>query len=290
MSLCWNSRIIADVRLSRVHGMRVTGGFGLRLGMDFSAPGWPADEVPPQMQLMPSAVYVGDSAPMLLGRAFPETPRPVLITGYGSGTVGALFEVVLSGGALEAVERIRNGRDLRIGVKLQAQAHRGAEVLVVEEDASKTFGQSEWLNALEQSGFSKTLLFEIQVPDGPEGSEPWARMLERARSEFFEGRFSSCVGSCRLVLESLTASLGQEPAMKTARELQKKDRTVEQRELMLRQAAMDYSSPSHHMDSGHPDDLYDRKSAQLLLGITAGLVRSALARLDGARRRIASES
>lgn len=40
MSLCWNNRIIADVSLARIHGFKVAGGFGFRLGLVFSVPAW----------------------------------------------------------------------------------------------------------------------------------------------------------------------------------------------------------------------------------------------------------
>jgi len=154
---------------------------------------------------------------------------------------------------------------------------------------SRTFSQSDWLIALEQAGFGRTMLFEVPIPEGEQGDEHWSRLLERARREFLEGRYSTSVGTCRLVLEALTSELKQDVAVQGASDLKKKrERTVEQRELVLRQAAMDYSSPSHHMDGGHPDDLYDRRAAQMLLGIVSSLVTSGLARAVDAQRAVAT--
>lgn len=293
MSLTWNSRIIANAHLTRVHGFKVAGGYGLRLGVDFTVPNWEVekDGPIPAVFFASSVVEVGDSQPLAIGRAFPETPQPFRVSKHSSGPTGALFDVILTPAAMERVERQRAGRDLRVTVKLQAEARKPEETLVVAYDASKTFTQSDWLVALEQAGFGRSMLFEVPIPEGAEGDEDWTRTLERARHDFFLGRYPSAVTACRMVLESLTQGLKQEAQLKVARDLHKKDRqllSVDQRELILRQAAMDYSSLSVHMGCGHPDDLFDRGAAQMLLSITSSLVSSALTRAAEAQLAVKS--
>ena len=291
MSLYWNSRIIADPVLARVHGYKVAGGYGIRLGLEFAVPAWDESKVGPTPAVFfyPCAVQVGDSEPYALGRAFSENPQPFLVTEHGSNPNGVLFDLVLSPAAMERLERTRAGQGMQVKVKLQAEARRPGETRVVSDEVSRTFSQSDWLIALEQAGFGRTMLFEVPIPEGRQGDEHWSRLLERARREFLEGHYSTSVGTCRLVLEALTSELKQDVAVQGASDLKKKrERTVEQRELVLRQAAMDYSSPSHHMDGGHPDDLYDRRSAQMLLGIVSSLVTSGLARAVDAQRAVAT--
>ncbi len=287
MSLCWNNRIIADVSLARIHGFKVAGGFGFRLGLEFSVPAWDEKTTGPMPTVLfyPAAVQVGESEPYAIARAFSENPQPFRVTAFGSGPSGVLFDIVLSPAAMEHLERTRVGRGMTVKMRLQVEARRDGEVQVISDDVSKSFNQSDWLVALEQAGFGKTMLFEVPIPEGVVGDEHWSRLLERARLEFLRGQYSAAVSSCRLVLEALTDNLQQTAALQDANDLKKKrERTLAQREFVLRQAAMDYSSASHHVDSGLPDDIYDRRGAQMLMGITASLAASALAREQDVKR------
>lgn len=287
MSLSWNSRIIAEPSLARVHGFKVAGAYGLRLGLEFNVPAWDEsrDGSVPTVLFFPASVQVGESDPYAVGHAFAENPQPFTVTKFGSAPNTVLFDVVLSPAAMEHLERSRVGRGMTLKARLLVEARRASEVRVLSCDVSKSFNQSDWLAALEQAGFGKTMLFEVPIPKGVVGDEHWSRLLERARLEFLRGQYSAAVSSCRLVLESLTDNLAQTAALQDANDLKKKrDRTLAQRELVLRHAAMEYSNPSHHVDSGLPEDIYDRRSAQMLMGITASLVASALARVEGVKR------
>ena len=116
------------------------------------------------------------------------------------------------------------------------------------------------------------------------------RDFGNARGQFLQGNYAQTVAGCRMVLESLTKELKQEDEIKASKAQHKTDRTalsVDQRELVLRQAAIDYSSLAHHVDGGVPEELYDRRSAQMLLAMTAALIGSALGRrADGERQRL----
>jgi hypothetical protein len=286
-------RIIANPSLSRVHGFKVAGGYGLRLGLEFVVPAWQVERwgSMPTVIFFPATVQVGDSEPFALGHAFAENPQPFTVTEHGSGPTGVLFDLILSPAAVERLERTRDGRGMHFKVKLQAEARRPDGTLVIWEELSKTFSQSDWLLALEHAGYGRTMLFEVPIPESAQGNGHWSRLLERARREYIEGRYSTSVGTCRLVLESLTTDLKQDVAIQEATDLKKKrDRTVEQRELALRKAAMDYANAAHHVDSGHPDDLYDRREAQMLLGVTANLVATSLTRQADIQRAAANSS
>lgn len=280
-NISWYGQVMADVRLSRIAGQKVAGGFGLRLGLEFNVVSWTANGCPPRVLLLPAVVLLAGSEPLILGRAFPEVPQPVVVNQYSSSRTGVQFDIVLSPAAMEVLERVRNGAGVTLQLKLQAELRRDAEVLVDAADLSATFSVSDWLVALEQCGYGRSILFEVPVPSHFEEEVPWAKVLESARANLYKGHYAQCVAECRLVLESLTKELGQEDTFKTAKAQQKTDRTklsVDQRELVLRQAAVDYASLAHHVDAGVPAEVYDRRSAQMLLAIVAALVASALAR------------
>jgi hypothetical protein len=96
--------------------------------------------------------------------------------------------------------------------------------------------------------------------------------------------YAEVVAKCRLVLEGLTQELNQGPALKAAREAHKPDRTVLQRELTMRQAAIDFAHLAHHPTGVSLDEAFDRNAAQMMLGITAALVSSSMARSAAALR------
>ena len=102
-------------------------------------------------------------------------------------------------------------------------------------------------------------------------------LLEAARQLFVRGHYADAVARCRMVIEGLTASLGQEPQLRAALNASKQMWTREQRELFMRQAAMDFASLAHHPTGTPLDELFDRNAAQMMLGTTAALVSSALA-------------
>lgn len=292
MSLSWNGRIIADVKLSRLSGFRVLGAFGLRLSVEFAATTWREDEGAPPVALMLAArLQFGASQPVLLGLASPENPMPFNVTNHGSSATGMGYDITLSPAAMEALEARRNGAGVELKLRVQAEVRRDGDIRILEDDVGATFTQSDWLSVLESSGYGRSLLFEVPLPTSPSANEPWAKLLENARIHFLRGHYPTAVSVCRQVLESLSHELGQETQLRDSVDIHKKAKrglTLDQRELVLRQAAMDYSSPSHHVDSGLPDDLYDRRNAQMLLGITASLLAAGLSRTADAEHATAT--
>lgn len=111
-------------------------------------------------------------------------------------------------------------------------------------------------------GYGRTLLFEVPIPSEPAGPGTSLELLESARRLLASGHYSEVVAKCRMVLEGLTQELNEGPALKAARDAQKQDRTAQERELVMRQAAIDF----------------DRNAAQMMLGTTAALVSSAMSR------------
>lgn len=189
---------------------------------------------------------------------------------------------------MEHIERTRCGGSLTFSIALQAEVRRGtADLSVATEAVTATFAVSDWLAALEQCGFGTSLLFEVPLPVSHGETTPWTRLLLGARDQLLKGHYAQAVGDCRLVLEALNDALGQGDQLHDAKARHKVDRqtlTVDQRELILRQTVMDYASSAHHTDQGIPVDLYDRRSAQMILAMTVALVSSAVSRSAEAAR------
>ena len=60
-----------------------------------------------------------------------------------------------------------------------------------------------------------------------------------------------------MVLERLIQELNEEPALKAARDPQRKDRTDRQRELLMRQPAIDFAHLAHHPTGVSLDETLD---------------------------------
>lgn len=279
-----NGRIIANTRLAGIHGGRFAGGHMLRLNVEFDVLNW--DEAnPPQVLMAPARVSLGAQHGVLLGLAFPETIQPFSVSKYAS-KVSALFDLMLSPQAMETVERHRNGQGVSLGVKLHAEIRRAGDCHVVHDDVRGDFNVAHWQAALEQAGYGRSLLFEVPIPSEPQELGLAIELLEAARHLLAQGHYAEVVAKCRMVIEGVTAEIGQDAALVAAQKtMPKQSRTLEQRELVMRQAAMDFASLAHHPTGVPLNELFDRNAAQLMLGTTAALVSSAMARHAAGQRR-----
>ena len=276
VSINLNSRIIAEARLAGISGARVAGGYLLRLTIEFNVLNW--DQPPfPQVVFAPARVLLNGPHGMQLGPALPETIQPFTVSNYG-GSRGACFELFLSPQAMEAIERCRDGQGVSLTIKLHGEIRRQEDVHLIYDDVRGDLNVVQWLGALEQAGYGRSMLYEVPLPLEPSGSGASIELLETARRLFAQGHYPDAVSKCRMVLEGLTAELGQEASLKAAISAQKQTRTREQRELAMRQAAMDFASLAHHPIGTSQDELFDRNAAQMMLGAAAALVSSALAR------------
>lgn len=284
MGIDWNNRVIADTRLASVHGARMAGGYLLHLGVEFDVLHWDQPGSTPQVLLSSARVYLQGQSGLALGHAIPQSIRPFTVTQYYGRRQAVQFELTLSQQAMETVERHRNGADIALLVKLQAEVRRGEEVAVSYADVQNTFSVPQWLLALDQAGFGRSLLFEVPIPAESEALGSSLEMLEAARHLLTQGHYADVVAKCRMVIEAVTTELGQSNALMTALQLSKQNRALEQRELVMRQAAMDFASLAHHPTGVSLTELFDRNAAQMMLGTTAALVSSAMARQAAGQR------
>lgn len=142
-----------------------------------------------------------------------------------------------------------------------------------------TLPQSEWLEKLNESGFSNIFLFEVPVPNDTDSERLRASVaqLKNARSKRDEGKYEEAVAACRKVIEALNDGLGVDPGdAENAYIDDPKGMTLDQRELLLRKIAKHYLHPAAHSDSEHLKPKYTRREANLALTVTATLVSAAL--------------
>jgi len=277
MSINLNGRIIADTRVTGVTGAKLAGGYLLKLSFEFISPVWSLLD-PPTVVFAPAQVVMNGLHGLHLGLAFPELVQPFSVSSHGS-TTGAGFDLFMSPAAMEAVEKLRDGQDVSLAISLRGEIRRGGEVHRLYDDFQVKLNVVQWLTALEQCGYGRSILFEVPIPSVPAAAAAAVELLEAARHHFHSGHYPDAVSKCRMVLERLTAELGQDALLKAANDTKKIDRSREHREFAMRQAAMDFASLAHHPTGTPQDELFDRNAAQMMLGTTAALVSSALKRV-----------
>lgn len=277
MSINLNGRIIADTRVTGISGARLAGGHLLKLSLEFAALGWDLPD-PPVVVFAPAQVVLTRPHGLHLGLAFPEVVQPFRVTSYG-GATHAGFDLFMSQAAMEAIEQLRDGGGVILSISLRGELRQTKEVHRLYDDIHATLNVVQWHAALEQCGFGRSMLFEVPIPSSPGAAGAAVELLEVARQHFQSGHYPDAVSKCRMVLERLTAELGQDALLKAANDTKKIDRTREQREFAMRQAAMDFASLAHHPTGVPQHELFDRNAAQMMLGTTAALVSSALKRV-----------
>ena len=285
MGICWGNRTIADARFTGVHGGRLAGGYVLRLSIEFNVLNWDEAGPLPVVIFSPARVWLQGPTGLLLGHAQPEVAQAFTVSPH-AGKCGVLFDLPLTQQALETVERERRGQNLALHVKLQAEVRRGTEVQMAWDDLSGNLNVSQWVAALDQAGYGRTLLYEVPIPSEPAGLGSSIELLDSARRHFALGHYSEVVAKCRMVLERTTQELGEQQALKVARETNKQDRTALQRELFMRQSAIDFAHLAHHPTGASLDEVFDRNAAQMMMGIAAALVSSAMARHTASLRQV----
>lgn len=277
-SISWMSRIVADAEFSGLHGCPAIGGYGALVSVNFSVKNWDLDKPAPQVELAHAPIKTNGNR--LVGFAVPETVIPFTAGRYAQ-SIGTLFQLVLSNSAIEELERIRNGGDIALTLGLRGLVTCAGDAQRIHDDVTCRINQSEWLKFLDVCGYGPTLLFEIPLPlDAAVPVTNAQKELSRARQHLLQGHYQEVVAACRLVLESLTEQLQEGEELESAKKLRGDDRnamTTLQRELMIRQAAINYAHVAHH-PNGSTDPLFDRSNAIMLLGIAASLVANGLRR------------
>ena len=163
---------------------------------------------------------------------------PVLCTGRLSERSASPFGICPYRQQLEAIEARRGEGDLILKVGLRASTYTD-ETLPVQtlSDEPLTVPREEWLKALENSGYRKTLLFEVPVKHMDDHADA---LFKKAQYMIDTGLYKDAVMQCRHIIEHVEAERGDLEASKNANNASKtsktrKEMSVEERMFSLRE-------------------------------------------------------
>ncbi|MGH6647547.1 hypothetical protein [Aquabacterium sp.] len=275
MTICWNGgKIIADGRFSGISGEPVADGYRFKLSIAFNTVGWTHDATPPIVRL--SLAFVSakiENEELHLAHAFPELTIPFKVYAYGAES-WMYYTLTLSGSAMEKIELLRTGRGVTLRLRLQGEIWKEQDVTPLQETVDCRISQSDWIDALKQCGYGHALLFEVPLPASEDASAlASARYLQQANEHLIRGHYDEAVAVCRKALEAIQAS-GNDlvGAMKAFKNGKDKELSLSHRELVIRQALMNYTHPAHHHDAKENIIRYDRSSAAMVMGLTASVL------------------
>jgi hypothetical protein len=275
MSIRFNGRTIADTSFLAASGQSAVGGYLLRLGIHFSVSNWPERAVRPVVTFMPALVSLQDhcGGGKHVGLAIPETTIPFTVQNHTLQS-GALFDLMVTAKTIEDIERERAGQGVSFKIKLNANVAFGPNVESQQSEVVCRLSQSDWLKILADCGYRKTLLLEVAIPANDECASAES-YLQAAQVSLLQGRYQDAVACCRNALERLTLQRDEAYIFDEIKKLRSKnadDMNLLHREVALRQAAVKFAALSHHSDDIAVAQTYDRRTAVMMIGITASLM------------------
>ena len=274
-----NGRVVAEVKISRVQGQVGLGIYRLLVQLDLVFMRMPEEEGAILHELTGDLQIEGRYAGSL--RLFQELGQ--FSIGQYEGSLPVLLVADLSLRQLHAIEDLRQGRGLTIGVNISmtcwGKLHAGAGLLRSSSGyLSHQVSQGAWIEILNEIGYRKIMLLEI-----PELAESLAPELTdavayigKAQQALHRGEYREAVGCCRDVLESLSTAMGDGDLQDTEfqaffRDLRSKDKAGRLR--LVRRAMKILSHPARHADEVATQIEWNRTDATAMITMIAALLQ-----------------
>jgi hypothetical protein len=192
------------------------------------------------------------------------------------GSESLYFEGLLSSAQIEALEKVRNGRDFDVGIKanISVLTASGTVANWYVQDSYLHKTAQEWLTILERAGFKKYLFLEMAFPaDAAAGGDSALPHLIRARELFDKGLYRECVTNLRMTQEKLRNKRGDKVSIDRAKNAYREGRqgmSFEQRMLFAREAVHNVLQLGPHPDED--ERAFNRENAKALLTMVSALV------------------
>jgi hypothetical protein len=190
-----NSYIIEFNRLD-VQGRSAAGGYAFTFIFRGSRQ---ACETPITIFDISMGISLADSAVPLIA-SIPSSTQIVQCNGYPNNNEQLIFETILTKEKVNALEDCRQESELNLNISLRALTSSSEGLLSSYEASNIVIPRESWLNALKNSGFRQTLLFEIPLPTVPEGLMV---ILSKAQEFIETGHYKDAVMQCRHVIEKI---------------------------------------------------------------------------------------
>lgn len=264
---------IAEARHIRVNGYRGVGAYTAVVTLDLSL-----TAVKTRTELRRLAIRLRlppDRGGGIIGSGELEDHGIISLLEYATQR-NVSFLVPLSPHQVAALEQYRSGGDLQMAVWLFGEIWKDATCEHFATTGTITVTQQEWLAALQEMGFRRTLLFGLTLPDPEdENTKALASLLDAARAHLLKGHYDESVASCRKAIELIEKKNVDQVAARRARkkyEESREEMDVHERLLMVREVLKNVSHLGVHYNESPG---FSRDQAYTVLGMTVALLSSA---------------
>ncbi|MEW8394242.1 MAG: hypothetical protein AB2651_20895 [Candidatus Thiodiazotropha sp.] len=206
-----------------------------------------------------------DDAQRMIGFALPEESQPIRISNSNQHHMN--FRFVLSQSQLESIESLRAGGNFNFRLWLSGEVAQGSQSRTFSGHAVFPVKQTDWINALKNMAFQKTIMYEIPLPDFSDNSLAAQKHFERAQNFLYQGTYDDSVGECRKIFELLEIDKTGN-ILGSARNKYHDDReklSIQERMALLKDILKLFTHKPHHANQ---TEQYSRDQAKLILGTT----------------------
>lgn len=274
-----NGGVVAEVKISRFQGQVGLGFYRLLVHLDLVFMRMPEGEGAILHELTGDLQIEGRYAGSL--KLFQGLGQ--FSIGQYEGSLPVLLVADLSLRQLQAIEDLRQGKGLTIGVNISMTCWgklRGGTGLLRASSGylSHQVNQGAWIEVLNELGYRKIMLLEI--PELAESLSPEltdaVAYIGKALQALHRGEYREAVGCCRDVLESLTTAMGDSDVQDTEfqaffKDLRSKDKAARLR--LVRRAMKVLSHPARHADEVATQIEWTRTDATAVITMIAALLQ-----------------
>lgn len=205
-----------------------------------------------------------------------QYPRAELLS-FSSTPIHLCFQ--LTGSAIEKLEQIRSGRDfIEFEAKLGCIVSEPTEEEprdrehVYAQSSKFTIASQQWLKALEQNGYRRSLYFEIGLPEiEDEKYKTVKTLISEAQNHLANGSYRSAVSTCRTILDSLEYKTDSKPDLRGLKQKyneKPKDMTVAERLQFCKETIKHAAHLGAHADH---DEEFSRSQAHAIFGMVVSI-------------------
>lgn len=188
---------------------------------------------------------------------------------YPSSNQYVHIDAILGSDQLDAIEAARQEGDLELQVQLRALIQDGTSLYGAFDCSTMIIPRDIWLRALKSSGFRRTIVFEVPVPDI---SEELQSLMSEAQDFIGLGLYNQAVAHCRKVIEALEINRGDKKKASKASEMLRSSSEREAMTIIDRMLAMREQIKNITQLGVHGSEVFTRSQAKAVLGATLSLL------------------
>lgn len=200
--------------------------------------------------------------------AVPASNQLIQCTNHANNSEQLNFEWILSKDQINALEENRQQGDLKLNIGLRALISGNNGLESSFDSAEFVIPREQWLQALRNSGFRQTMLFEIPLPAV---SDELQDHLDKAQQFIETGYYQDAVMQCRRIVECLEQLRDDKrlasDANKKAHSAERQEMTAIERLMSLREQLKNVCQLG-----AHGNDQFSRSQARAVLGMTMVLL------------------